>query len=258
MLLRRIKQHVQNENWFAVFVDFVIVVVGVYVGIEVANWNEQRQEEQRGQQYLQRIKADLESDLLTIANRQNFWNQVLSHGHGAIAHAETGILVSDSAAKTVLAYFQASQVAPYQAVNVTYEEMVAAGDLHLIGSSRLRAEFAEYFVNATDLQETHLFRHIPEYREVVRGLIPYDLQDYIWTNCHRAVDNSQELIECDLPIDEVAAAELLARLVEDDDVVRELRFWIGHLKVASNVISINRAKIAELIEQVDTQLAQNP
>ena len=258
MLLRRIKQHVQNENWFAVFVDFVIVVVGVYVGIEVSNWNEQRQEEQRGQQYLQRIKADLENDLQTIANRHNFWTQVLGHGQGAIAHAETGMLVSDSAAKTVLAYFQASQVAPYRAVNVTYQEMVAAGDLNLIESSKLRAEFAEYFVNATDLQETHLFRHIPEYREVLRGLIPYDLQDYIWTNCHRAVGNSQELVDCDLPVEEAAAEEMLSRLVENDEVVRELRFWIGNLKVASNVISINRAKIADLIEQVDTQLARDP
>ena len=67
MLLRRIKQHVENENWFSVFVDFVIVVVGVYVGIEVANWNEQRQEDQRGLEYMERLKADFESDLRIIS-----------------------------------------------------------------------------------------------------------------------------------------------------------------------------------------------
>ena len=42
MLLRRIKHHVVSENWFAVFVDFVIVVVGVYVGIEVKSENRGR------------------------------------------------------------------------------------------------------------------------------------------------------------------------------------------------------------------------
>ena len=40
MLLRRITQHVKEQNWFAVFIDFVIVVVGVFIGIQVANWNE--------------------------------------------------------------------------------------------------------------------------------------------------------------------------------------------------------------------------
>ena len=42
MLLRRIMKHVIAQNWFAVGVDFVIVVVGVVIGIEVANWNDVR------------------------------------------------------------------------------------------------------------------------------------------------------------------------------------------------------------------------
>ncbi len=42
MLLRRVMEHVSAQNWFAVGVDFVIVVVGVYIGIEVANWNDVR------------------------------------------------------------------------------------------------------------------------------------------------------------------------------------------------------------------------
>jgi hypothetical protein len=40
MLLRRITQHVKDQNWFAVSIDFVIVVVGVFIGIQVANWND--------------------------------------------------------------------------------------------------------------------------------------------------------------------------------------------------------------------------
>ncbi|MGJ8663400.1 MAG: hypothetical protein ACSHWU_07110 [Marinicella sp.] len=39
MLLRRITKHVSDQNWFAVFIDFLIVVVGVFIGIQVANWN---------------------------------------------------------------------------------------------------------------------------------------------------------------------------------------------------------------------------
>lgn len=73
MLLRRIKQHVANENWFAVCVDFVIVVIGVYVGIEVSNWNEARQEDDRAQEYLERIRADLVSDQDAAVARREFW-----------------------------------------------------------------------------------------------------------------------------------------------------------------------------------------
>jgi hypothetical protein len=44
MLLRRITQYVKTQNWFAIFIDFLIVVVGVFIGIQVANWNDTRKE----------------------------------------------------------------------------------------------------------------------------------------------------------------------------------------------------------------------
>ena len=33
MILRRIREHIVHHNWFAVAVDFVIVVLGVFVGV---------------------------------------------------------------------------------------------------------------------------------------------------------------------------------------------------------------------------------
>lgn len=42
MILRRVIEHVKAQNWTAVALDFVIVVVGVFIGIQVANWNDAR------------------------------------------------------------------------------------------------------------------------------------------------------------------------------------------------------------------------
>lgn len=47
MLLRRITEHVKAQNWTAVVLDFVIVVVGVFIGLQVNNWNEARLDERR-------------------------------------------------------------------------------------------------------------------------------------------------------------------------------------------------------------------
>lgn len=43
MILRRITQHVKEQNWFAVVLDFFIVVAGILIAFQVTNWNEQRQ-----------------------------------------------------------------------------------------------------------------------------------------------------------------------------------------------------------------------
>ena len=44
MILRRLIEHVRAQNWTAVALDFVIVVMGVFIGIQVANWNGERAE----------------------------------------------------------------------------------------------------------------------------------------------------------------------------------------------------------------------
>jgi len=63
MLLRRITKHVKDQNWFAVGIDFVIVVIGVFIGIQVANWNDVRVERSIGATYVEGFERDLEADL---------------------------------------------------------------------------------------------------------------------------------------------------------------------------------------------------
>ncbi len=77
MILRRITEHVKAQNWFAVALDFVIVVVGVFIGIQVANWNDARRERATETSYLQSLQSDftisvglLDEHLAHIAERQ--------------------------------------------------------------------------------------------------------------------------------------------------------------------------------------------
>ena len=42
MILRRVIKHFRQQEWTAIFLDFIIVVVGVFVGLQVSNWNAAR------------------------------------------------------------------------------------------------------------------------------------------------------------------------------------------------------------------------
>ncbi len=59
MILRRVMKHVQDQNWFAVGIDFIIVVVGVFIGIQVANWNEVRRDRVVEALYLDRLYQEI-------------------------------------------------------------------------------------------------------------------------------------------------------------------------------------------------------
>ncbi len=59
MILRSVMRHVRDQNWFAVFLDFLIVVVGVFIGIQVANWNENNIQRNEESAYLRLLQADV-------------------------------------------------------------------------------------------------------------------------------------------------------------------------------------------------------
>lgn len=44
MILRRFIKHVRNENWFAVSLDFMVVVIGIFIGMQVTEWNSDRKD----------------------------------------------------------------------------------------------------------------------------------------------------------------------------------------------------------------------
>jgi hypothetical protein len=63
MILRRFTQHVTEQNWFAVGLDLVVVVVGIFLGLQVTQWNDARQDVRWEREFYDDLKGDLERDL---------------------------------------------------------------------------------------------------------------------------------------------------------------------------------------------------
>ena len=59
MILRRVIEHVKEQNWTAVALDFVIVVMGVFIGIQVANGNAGRAERAQLDQQLTSLRIEM-------------------------------------------------------------------------------------------------------------------------------------------------------------------------------------------------------
>ena len=68
MILRRITQHVKDQNWTAVAIDLVIVVVGVFLGIQLGNWNAERLAQQRQEQIADALETTLR-DAISVQDR---------------------------------------------------------------------------------------------------------------------------------------------------------------------------------------------
>ena len=80
MIFRRVKAQIQNENWFAVFIDFLIVVVGVFIGLQFSNWNESRQIQDSYLKAKVRLLSERGNNLVALEQLDSELNKYLNSG----------------------------------------------------------------------------------------------------------------------------------------------------------------------------------
>ena len=59
MILRRFTEALKEQNWTAISIEFVLLVAGVFLGIQVSNWNAARVEQQRTALLLDGFRTDM-------------------------------------------------------------------------------------------------------------------------------------------------------------------------------------------------------
>ena len=245
--LARLRRH----NWTASIIELVIVALGILLALQVTNWNQDRLDRNRGERYLQRIHSELLADRQDIDQTIELWKTVSTYGKAAMAHGERGDLVDGSHWKTVLAYYHASQLKTIELEDTTFSEMRDSGDLGLIADEQLRKRLADHYRMTGAGTRAMILRHDPVYRQQVRGLTPWHVQEYIWTSCFRQLAGTmQEYLDCPSPITEKQAAAILGDYTQADNLLPNLRYWMSTLKVSVIVIGGTRKETDHLLAEV--------
>lgn len=63
MILRRLTKHVKDQNWFAVTLDFFIVVLGILIAFQINTWSDRQAVKKSVNVSLSMLLSDLTSDI---------------------------------------------------------------------------------------------------------------------------------------------------------------------------------------------------
>ena len=91
MILRRITKHVKDQNWFAVGLDFFIVVLGILIAFQITNWSEARQDRADEAIFLR----DLHEDILR-ASQQSVRSGTLRFQGARNLESAVNVIFSDA------------------------------------------------------------------------------------------------------------------------------------------------------------------
>jgi len=157
MVIRRIREHVTAHNWFAVAIDLGIVVAGVIIATQVNNWNEARQDRERGHNYSIRLMDELRTTEQSMRGIRLYYADVRDHALAALAVLRKQGSAPDES--FLVDAYQATQVFPRAARHATYDEILQSGSLELVGSPDLRARLSNYYWRRTDWFRLTQCRH---------------------------------------------------------------------------------------------------
>ncbi len=253
MLLRSVTKHVKAQNWFAVVLDLVIVIIGVFIGIQVSNWNEQRAGEEKAQVLIQRLYDDLNNDYEALTAALNYHAVVRNYAITAIDGFNNVESVSDE--QFVIAAYQASQISEPWGYRSTYNELLSTGHFDLIKSDELKSLILGYY--SVDWTKQTILTTMAPYREQIRSIMPFLIQDTIRSECGDVVVEIAKTFgtvlpaSCDLQLPDELFRETAATLRSKTDMLGSLRYQVSVYEAQVSTLTNFRVDSRKLTAAID-------
>lgn len=255
MLLRRVIQHVRNQDWAAIAIDFLIVVIGVFVGIQVSNWNDEVKTQRKAEVFSERLKSDIRYEAWGYEYFIEYNDDLLKNAERTVAALSENSSVSDE--EFLVTAYRASNFGYLDRRRATFDELIATGEIALIDDARL-------LETAVSNYNTPIFELImedgknSEYREIFRKTVPVEIQRALLEDCgdrdtppldYDAIVDSLDY-ECSLkiPADDISVAAAMLR--ENEYLLPALRLRFADIETALSLLKNGQKDTRENLQEI--------
>jgi hypothetical protein len=180
MILRRLAQNLREQNWTAITIEFVLLVAGVFLGLQVGNWNQQRGLDRQAAVFTERLVGDLREENWRAEFLMAYHREVLANANRAVAALEGRADLSDEA--LLVSAYRASQYKEGIRRRATFDELVSTGNIGLVRDDTVRDTAMRVFTTATF---DNLVREgvNSRYRTAFRMSLPNEVQRALGKRC---------------------------------------------------------------------------
>jgi hypothetical protein len=250
MILRSITKHVKDQNWFAVCIDFFIVIVGVFIGIQVANWNEELAFKQRETELLLDLKTEVKTSIESTQQKIDSYSHVAAAAKRSLGFLSTERACDSNCWLVLVDFLHASQWQNVDVARSTYDSM------RLIGLPKQRSivEPIEAYLSQNK-SAFDTYAELPYYRSLIRQLVPLQVQEFYWKHCW-SITNGKENYNLDCPkgVNDELIIRTMAKITQHTEIEPHLTQWAGHIINLPLAQGSQIRSAAQAIEAIDAEL----
>ena len=233
-LIRRALESLRRQDWTAVVVELVVVVVGVFVGVQASNWNAELETNAKAKEFTERLRSDLREEAWAYEMQVSYYGQVHDNAVRAADALEGYVPLSDEA--LLVAAYRATQYNGNVRRRATYDELTSTGEIGLIRDAALRELAMRTFTSEMFTEVVTKARN-SRYRTRYRMVVPHDVQRAIATSCgdkltpvgdYAAIVSSLDY-PCSIGLSAPAIAKAAVIVRSDPELLALLRLRIADL-----------------------------
>jgi hypothetical protein len=138
MLLRRVSEHVKAQNWTAVAIDFLIVVVGILIAFQITEWNEARKRGEREAYVVAQLAADMRAIEQQAEEYVEIYRGKVAASDRIMAFVASGLEEPGDEAEFLADLSDVMFRLPPIQRSPTFVELLSSGELGIIRDNELR------------------------------------------------------------------------------------------------------------------------
>jgi len=150
MLLRRVSENLKSQNWPAVGLDFLVVVIGIFLAFQLERWYSDQRLRSSVEERLIALSEDFESNHDVLVRSIDMRKVALEAAFTLLEldQLEVSELDSDSFYRALA---EVSRTLRPRIRRGAYDVLIATGEIEFIEDQSLKTELAEYFVILDEL-----------------------------------------------------------------------------------------------------------
>ena len=158
MILKRVVEQLKQQQWTAVVIELTIVVLGVFIGLQVNNWNDARRDRMREQAYLEGIVVDLDESIVSLNKSIALTRKRMILDELLIKAASDPDVVRADPGRFIYAITRGGYSFSPTIRGYTFEEIKSTGDLEILRDRQLVVDLMKFYATVQGDSQWEFFR----------------------------------------------------------------------------------------------------
>jgi hypothetical protein len=144
---RKIRQRLLTENKTSQYLKYaigeiVLVVIGIFIALQINNCNSSKNDDYKGNEYLNNIRRDLKEQVIDIDIQLDFESKQLTNTQSILTVLDNNSSLTDSILKNLTMLSSRRTFVP---VDPTFQDLKSTGNLNLIRNDSRRDNLIKYY-----------------------------------------------------------------------------------------------------------------